>query len=160
MNLRENLSEALKNITTISVSLSLSEAEAIISPRPTQVDACNGRWQQILWKIKSALLEWDEANDPQVKDWTMGKGTCTIKIPLHPQPPKDAKLVGYNDTNCISEELRNTVSWFVEEDGDIWPCNRSDIIECPYHDLLDMKVTVFNQNDEWWWHIESSHELS
>jgi hypothetical protein len=65
-----------------------------------------------------------------------------FRIPVKPQPPEDAALVKFNKKNInVPEvdvpELIGKVSWFEEEAGDLWPCDRKDAIPCPFGQIGD-----------------------
>lgn len=60
-----------------------------------------------------------------------------FRVPVKPQPPGNSALVEYKRNDYDVEELRNKVSWFVEEAGDLWPCNREDAIRCPFGQIGD-----------------------
>ena len=52
--------------------------------------------------------------------------------PIKPQPPEDAMMVDYHDSDYLVEELRGKVSWFVPAAEELWPCNREDAIKASY----------------------------
>lgn len=79
---------------------------------------------------------------PLLLNSEMVKATLeNIKIstrrPIKPQPPHNAAMVEYKGNIYEIEELRNKVSWFEEEAGDLWPCNIFDAIKCPYGRIGD-----------------------
>lgn len=70
-----------------------------------------------------------------------GRKTMTRRV-VKPQLPDDARLLQFHDAAYPVAAFRNKVSWFVSAAGDLWPCNREDVIECPYGTVGDkLRVT-------------------
>ena len=60
-----------------------------------------------------------------------GSKTMTRRI-VKPQPPAEACSITYHPSDYSVEVLQDKIAWFVEIAGDLWPCNRSEAIACPY----------------------------
>ena len=68
---------------------------------------------------------------PMVQAIIEGRKTQTRRI-VKPQPPEYARLTSYHPVDYMAERFRNKISWFIEEAGDLWPCNTEDAIKNPY----------------------------
>lgn len=71
-----------------------------------------------------------------------GKKTQTRRV-VKPQPPFASVLHNHYGEH-EDPTLAHSLGWFVEGNGDLWPCNREDRIRCPYGrpgDYLWLKET-------------------
>lgn len=67
---------------------------------------------------------------PMIRALLDGRKTQT-RLVVKPQPPTGSVLHQYTREHEQSD-LANSFGWFVQEAGDLWPCNRDDRARCPY----------------------------
>lgn len=68
---------------------------------------------------------------PMVRAILEDRKTHTRRI-VTPQLPENACLAELHGQDYLVEELRGKLSWFESIDGDAYPCDRKDAIQCPY----------------------------